>query len=122
MKSQLPVLALLAALSAPTLATAADVANGKKLALRWCSACHVVSPDQTRAQADVPTFENIARRYDSARLTRFLAAPYPRMPDMGLSRNEIADLVAYIRSLAPSRTRGPAPVEKDTPPPEPRRG
>ncbi len=122
MRPYLPALAMLTALSAPTLANAADVANGKKLAQRWCSACHVVSPDQTRAQADSPSFENIARRYDSARLTRFLAAPYPRMPDMGLSRNEIADLVAYIRSLAPSHDQGPAPVEKDTPPPEPRRG
>ena len=94
-------LILLTALSLPMAAEAADIANGKRLANRWCAACHVVTPEQTRANADAPSFADIARRYDGPRLARFLSNPYPRMPDMSLTQPEIADLVAYIRSLAP---------------------
>jgi hypothetical protein len=60
-----------------------------------------VSPEQASGSADVPGFQALARRDDltEALLTAFLSASHPRMPDMGLSRREISDLVAYIRSL-----------------------
>ena len=111
---------ILLALTLPVTAHAADAVNGKRLANRWCAACHVVAPEQTRANADAPSFADVARRYDGPHLTRFLSNPYPRMPDMSLTQPEIADLVAYIRSL--SGQREPAPLEKDDKPPEPRRG
>ena len=113
-------LTLILALSLPVAAESADAANGKRLANRWCAACHVVSPEQTRANADAPSFLDVARRYDGPRLARFLSNPYPRMPDMSLTQPEIADLVAYIRSLGPG---GATPqLEKDDKPAEPRRG
>ena len=31
-------------------------------------------------------------------LALFLLSPHPKMPDMNLSRNEAADLAAYIKS------------------------
>lgn len=114
-------LTLILALSLPVAAEAADAANGKKLATRWCAACHVVSPEQTRANADAPTFADVARRYDATRLARFLSSPYPRMPDMSLTQPEITDLVTYIRSLAPGGS-APRQLDKDDKPPEPRRG
>jgi mono/diheme cytochrome c family protein len=81
-------------------ASAADVSNGKRIAERWCAACHVVAPEQTRASADAPTFGAIAAKYaTSGELGNFLTDPHPPMPDMALSQPEIADLVAYIRSL-----------------------
>jgi cytochrome c2 len=43
-------------------ALAADAFNGKRLAERWCAACHVVSATQREANADAPPFEDIARR------------------------------------------------------------
>jgi mono/diheme cytochrome c family protein len=88
------------ALVAAAPATAADVAHGGIIAGRWCAACHVVSPDQKRASTDVPGFADIARRRGNGDLTTFLIDPHPKMPDMSLSRDEIADLVAYIRSRA----------------------
>jgi mono/diheme cytochrome c family protein len=112
---------ILIALSLPVAAHAADAANGKRLANRWCAACHVVAPEQTRANADVPSFADIARRQDAQRLTRFLSNPYPRMPDMSLTHAEIADLVAYIRTLAPGGTAPPKP-RTDEKPSDPRRG
>lgn len=77
---------------------AADAANGRELALRWCAACHVVTSGQTRASEAVPAFSTIARRpnFDAGQLALFLLHPHPVMPNMGLSRLEAADLAAYI--------------------------
>ena len=36
---------------------------------------------------------------DAPMLALFLLLPHPKMPDMALSRNEAADLAAYIVSL-----------------------
>ena len=81
-------------------AFADDAAKGKIIAKRWCAACHVVAPDQTLANSDAPTFASIARRHEGAKkLKAFLTDPHPKMPDMNLSRSEIADIVAYIGRL-----------------------
>ena len=81
---------------------AADADNGKRLAERWCQACHVVTPTGTRASTDgAPPFATIAARpeFDAAKVTLFLLDPHPKMPDMGLSRKEATDLAAYIATL-----------------------
>jgi mono/diheme cytochrome c family protein len=104
-------------------AHAADPASGQRIAERWCASCHVVKAGQQAASADVPPFAEVATRYaDVGSLTAFLSAPYPRMPAMALSREEIGDLVAYIRTLGPPRVDPPGPPEKDRPPEQPRRG
>jgi mono/diheme cytochrome c family protein len=80
----------------------ADADNGTRLAHRWCEACHVVSATQRRTASDqAPPFSTIARRpgFDAAKIAFFLLDPHPKMPDMGLSRTEAADLAAYIASL-----------------------
>jgi len=79
-------------------AIAADADNGARLAQRWCAACHVVAPGQQQASADVPAFATIANRpdFNEAKLAFFLLDPHPKMPNMGLTRNEAADLAAYI--------------------------
>jgi mono/diheme cytochrome c family protein len=83
-------------------AFAADADNGQRLAHRWCAACHVVSATQHQSTTDqAPTFATIAKipGFDAARIALFLLDPHPKMPDMGLSRTEAADLAAYIASL-----------------------
>ena len=105
---------------APVLA--ADAANGERLADQWCAACHIVKSGQTRGSADVPPFSAIAAKFPEIELlSNFLAAPYPRMPSMTLSRAEIADLVAYIRTQGPPRVDPPPPGKDDLPKP-PTRG
>jgi mono/diheme cytochrome c family protein len=81
-------------------AAAADAQHGETLAKRWCAACHVVSPEQTRGSAAVPAFSEIANRpdLDAGKLALFLLAPHPVMPSMGLTRTEAGDLAAYIVS------------------------
>jgi mono/diheme cytochrome c family protein len=93
--------ALLVAGLCPSVAGAADAQHGKELAQRWCAECHLAAPDQRRANADVASFDSLARRpdFNAAQLAFFLLDPHPKMPDLSLSRAEAADLAAYIGSL-----------------------
>ncbi|SDU40035.1 c-type cytochrome [Stappia sp. ES.058] len=84
-------------------AQAADAQNGREIARTWCAACHVVDDAQESGSVAVPTFAEIAARpdFDEKALAEFLADPHPKMPDMALTRQEIADLGAHIARLAP---------------------
>ena len=95
-------LAPLAALTLTANAYAADADHGETLAKRWCAACHIVAPDQTHGQDNVPPFATIARipGFDANAIARFLMDPHPKMPDMQLGRDEAKDLGAYIAGLA----------------------
>jgi mono/diheme cytochrome c family protein len=97
MMRTLLLIAAALAVSAISPVIAADADNGERLARRWCAFCHVVAPDQRRA-AEGPPFSEIARKpgLNAAQLALFLLAPHPKMPDMGLSRGEAADLAEYI--------------------------
>ena len=81
-----------------------DAVRGERLAKRWCAACHVVTPEQTRAAADAPSFAGLANdpAKTSEGLVDFLTLPettHSKMPDLALSRVEMLDIVAHIRSL-----------------------
>ena len=111
-------IAAFAVATAPALA--ADAENGLKISRQWCAACHVVAADQTSASVDVPTFADIARRKTEKKpLAAFLAEPHGKMPNMSLSRAEIDDIVAYIRSLG---STGNEPTEPRKPPEFPKNG
>jgi mono/diheme cytochrome c family protein len=93
---------IVAVVTLSTPALAADPSNGLRIAHRWCEACHVVTPTQTRPATDqAPPFEAIARTpgFDASKIALFLLDPHPKMPDMGLSRSDAADLAAYIATL-----------------------
>lgn len=82
--------------------TAAE--RGEILARRWCASCHVVTADQTTASSDAPSFFRLTgdRARTAAGLADFLLLPgttHSQMPDLHLSRVEIADIVAYVVSL-----------------------
>ncbi len=93
--------ALLAAGMAVAPALAADAVAGLELARTWCAACHLVEEGQARAGTSVAPFAEVARDpgFDPDGLAAFLAAPHPKMPDMSLTRQEIADIGAYVASL-----------------------
>ena len=103
--------------SSPAFAANAD--HGKTLAQRWCVNCHIVGTDQQTATTDAPPFATVAKmpNFDEARLAFFLLDPHPKMPNMQLSRDDAADLAAYIASLGP-HGKGPA---KSAPPKNSRR-
>ena len=80
-------------------AGAGDPFEGEKIAKRWCASCHVVSADQKRGNTQAPPFSEIARKpgLSAASIALFLLRPHPPMADMSLTRNEAADLAAYIK-------------------------
>jgi mono/diheme cytochrome c family protein len=82
---------------------AADVGHGEALARQWCAGCHAVGSEPAVRSDTVPSLAAIARRPGTSedKLRAWLGAPHPSMPDFELSRTALADLTAYILSLAP---------------------
>jgi mono/diheme cytochrome c family protein len=80
---------------------AADASRGARLSWRWCAACHLVAHEQQSSFVFAPPFASIAQRpnFSARELSASLLAPHPQMPERGLSRDEAADIAAYIRSL-----------------------
>lgn len=99
MKKILGFVCLLSMLSLQAFAN--DIENGERLAKLWCSACHIVSASQQKIENNAPNFSTIGRARDISEsdLAQSLLAPHPRMPDRGLTRDEAADIAAYIRSF-----------------------
>ena len=72
-----------------------------------------MSPDQQRAQSDAPSFAAISAARRVPDIVAFLGQSHPKMPDMNLSRDEIADLIAYMHTLAPPLEPAPTTPMKD---------
>jgi mono/diheme cytochrome c family protein len=86
----------------PSFAAAQDAQQGREIALRWCSSCHVVERTATSAPTDgLPTFPGIAARpgLSADQLRAAMNPQHSRMPDLALSKRQQDDLVAYIYSL-----------------------
>jgi len=83
------------------LAARADAVNGERLAQQWCANCHVIGGDAsvTTVPQGPPSFRTVAGRLDPDEIRTWLTHPHGAMPDLALSRAEIADLVAYIETL-----------------------
>lgn len=74
--------------------------RGEALALRWCTACHVVSENEPGGDAG-PAFTALMRNDTRSEfdLREWLFQPHPPMPDLNLTAEEIDDLIAYIRTV-----------------------
>ena len=110
-------IALATVLAMPTAAQPAgrsDPIAGRALALKVCTACHVVSPDQPFPPIryePAPPFQAIANRPDTGMgtLTTFLRTTHTTveqpftMPNLLLTDRQVMDLSAYILSLRATR-------------------
>jgi mono/diheme cytochrome c family protein len=80
---------------------------GRAFALANCRPCHVVERGHGSEVrfADAPAFHVIAAnpRTTDLTLTVWLRNPHPTMPTLVLTRQETADVIAYIRSLRGTR-------------------
>ncbi len=90
-----------AAAATPTTNFEVDlVAEGEAIANSWCRSCHVTSADG--AGADVgPTWVEIANNPEKTDfyLRAFLSNPHGQMEWISLTREQIREVIAYIRSL-----------------------
>lgn len=80
------------------------MAAGHSFARESCSACHVVEAQQQRPPWRIfigPAFGKIAntRGLTATSLRLFLTTSHPKMPDLILTPEQMADVIAYILSL-----------------------
>ena len=75
--------------------------RGNALAERVCSNCHLVSDQQAKAVADVPSFREIANtpNLTEGEIMARIVIPKHPMPVIPLTKHELEDLAAYIMSL-----------------------
>ncbi|MGC2775155.1 MAG: cytochrome c [Bradyrhizobium sp.] len=99
MRRRILVLAI-AALTPITQALAEDVEHGRRLAERWCAACHAIDTEPTRFRRAQP-FVAIAARDSVTKemLVKFLLLPHATMANNPLSAADAVDLAAYITGL-----------------------
>jgi cytochrome c2 len=97
----LPALLLLIIAVAQAAAAETNASAGSRIAQRWWVNCHVISSAQTGTVTQgPPSFPTIAKSgMSNDQLRAFLSHPHDAMPDLALTRDEIDDLIAYIRSL-----------------------
>lgn len=92
------VLFLCAATAFPALAGNGEAERGQALAVRWCTGCHVVGPDEPGGDMG-PAFQTLRAKRTEPALRSWLFEPHPPMPDLNLTAGEIDAILAYIRSL-----------------------
>ena len=87
----------------------ADAAAGHAFAREACRACHMVEAKQQKPRRIIigPAFRDIAntRAMTATAIRVFLTTSHPKMPNLILTPEEIADVSAYILSL---RNRPPS--------------
>ena len=102
--SKHPVLMLAIAFAAPDAAWAdTPQQRGKILALYNCARCHAVDRVSQSKLGTAPPFRTLHTRYPIETLTGALSegisAGHPRMPPFHLGPDQVADLVAYLKTL-----------------------
>lgn len=97
----LAVTAVVAAVSA--YAQDGDPAAGHAFAREACNACHMVEAEQRAPRRIVigPAFRDIANTpgITATALRVFLTTAHPKMPNLILTPDETADVIAYILNL-----------------------
>jgi cytochrome c len=102
----LAILLIVQALTAPHLPPPeADLAKGRVFAADRCGLCHATGPKGASPLRKAPAFRDLHKRYDVDGLAEALAEGIgvgdARMPEHVLKPDEIDNLLAYIKSLAP---------------------
>jgi mono/diheme cytochrome c family protein len=84
-----------------------DIAAGHAFAREACKTCHIIEAEEgsSRMIAIGPAFRDIAstRGMTATAIRVFLTSSHPKMPNLILTPEEIADVSAYILSLREHR-------------------
>ena len=96
---------LLGIVLAPFIASAAMAAGfdeaGHVLAKQWCESCHQIEANAASTKDVAPTFVSLAndRAKDLNWVRNYLLDPHLPMMGINLSRVQIENVVAYMRTL-----------------------
>ena len=80
--------------------TTANARAGRELFMRSCVTCHATE-DTSLASDHAPPLLSLARanKERPASIRGRLMNPHPPMPNLMLSRRQIADIIAYLNSV-----------------------
>lgn len=88
-------------------ATAADAAEGQRIAEIYCSTCHAVGAEGDSRHPMAPPFRTLSRNYPVNALEEAFAegilVGHPDMPEFRLEPRQIDDLLSYIQSIQERR-------------------
>jgi mono/diheme cytochrome c family protein len=97
----------LAATASSAYAQSGNIAAGHTFAREACNSCHIVEPEarSTRSFVIGPAFKDIANTSSTTEMALrvFLTTSHPKMPNLILTPEETADVIAYILSLRDPR-------------------
>jgi cytochrome c len=98
---------LAASASANAQDTSGNPETGRVYARQVCSPCHAVTAEQAsqRTIAIGPDFQTIANTsgITATALRAFLQTPHPKMPNLILTPEQSADVIAFVLSLGDRR-------------------
>ncbi len=117
MRSSAIAMAALAALALYPMSVSAQTSltAGHRLAAQQCGVCHAVDQADQSPNPKSPRFRDLGARYpfDGLRdaLTEGMIVGHAQMPVLSLTRVEIDDLIAYLKTLQKpdSPARAPRP-------------
>jgi mono/diheme cytochrome c family protein len=106
----LPALAafwLPAAASAQQPEQPGDPARGHQVAQQDCADCHQIGPNEGKQQGNAPSFAELAKGTDANNLRLIADMENGKHPKISqpLQRQQMRDVVAYIRQLATGEKR-----------------
>jgi mono/diheme cytochrome c family protein len=99
------LMAALLATAVPAAAQDDSIAKGHALAEEKCARCHAVGAEGESTLPIAPPFRTLSERYPVEHLEEALAegivSGHPAMPEFEFEPDEIAVLIAYLKSVQP---------------------
>ncbi|MGH6925717.1 MAG: c-type cytochrome [Propylenella sp.] len=92
--------------AAPAAAQDPDaIAEGQSIAEEKCARCHAIGPEGESTLPIAPAFRTLSERYPIDDLQEALAegivSGHPAMPEFVFEPEEVAALIAYLKSIQP---------------------
>ena len=82
---------------------AANIEQGRRLALVYCAGCHAIDKVSRSPLRIAPPFRNLHKRYPVETLEEALAegiiTGHPSMPQFQFEADQINDFIAFLKSL-----------------------
>lgn len=81
--------------------------RGRVIVERDCGSCHAIGATGDSPAVQAPEFRSLGERYDVENLAESLAegifVGHPAMPAVAYPPDEVGQVIAYMKSLQPSR-------------------
>ena len=101
--SLLLALSMIFALGTAQRMEAANIEQGRRLALLYCAGCHAIDKVSPSPLRIAPPFRNLHKRYPIETLEEALAegimTGHPSMPEFQFEPDQISDFITFLKSL-----------------------